>query len=249
MSTKRLTRRQQRQQTQEMENILNKKFSMKRISPMTKNQGELMNQYHLGMNIAAIGSAGTGKTYVSLALALEDVMINEAYNQIIILRSAVQSRDQGFMPGSLQEKMSYYETPYIDIVNDLFGRPDAYNIMKQKGMINFMSTSFVRGLTFDNSVIIVDEVQNMNVGELRTIMTRVGENSRIIFCGDTKQDDLVHTGKYKFDSSGLPYFKKIIDRMSSHFTTINFTVDDIVRSKLVKEFIISEERVLEELGV
>lgn len=241
MSTKRLTRRQQRQTTIELENILNKKFSMKRINPMTKMQGELISKYKEGNNIAAIGSAGTGKTYVSMALALEDVMENELYKQLIIVRSAVQSRDQGFMPGSLTEKMSYYETPYIDIVNDLFGRKDAYNIMKQKEMIKFMSTSFVRGLTFDNSIIIVDETQNLNIGELRTIMTRVGQNSRIIFCGDTKQDDLAFSSKARFDGSGLPYFRKILDKMGGHFSTIEFTVDDIVRSPFVKQFIMAEE--------
>ena len=165
MSNKRLTRRQQRQQTIEMENILTKKLNLKHISPKTKTQVELIEQYKHGKHIAAIGSAGTGKTYVSLALALEDVMQSTIYKEVIIIRSAVQSREQGFMPGSLSEKMSYYEGPYIDIVNDLFGRKDAYNTLKMQNMIRFMSTSFVRGLTFDNAIIIVDECQNMTYEE------------------------------------------------------------------------------------
>lgn len=239
MSTKRLTRRQQRQTTTELENILNKKFSMKRINPMTKMQGELISKYKEGNNIAAIGSAGTGKTYVSMALALEDVMENELYKQLIIVRSAVQSRDQGFMPGSLTEKMSYYETPYIDIVNDLFGRKDAYNIMKQKEMIKFMSTSFVRGLTFDNSIIIVDEMQNLNYGEFSTICQRVGQNSRIMFCGDTKQEDLNYK-KHFNDISCFGKAMKIIEKMDN-FSAIKFGTDDIVRSGFVKKFIIAEK--------
>lgn len=240
MSTKRLTRRQKRQHETEVENVLNKKFAMKRISAMTQNQQKVIDAYEEGYHLANIGSAGTGKTYLSMALALEEVMESENFQQIIIVRSAVQSRDQGFMPGSLSDKMGYYETPYQDIVNDLFGRGDAYQILKSKGMLKFMSTSFVRGLTFDKSIIIVDECQNMRYDELRTVMTRVGESSRIIFCGDTKQDDLA-CSKNRLDTSGLAGFMRILRRMNKSFDIIEFTVDDIVRSGIVKEFIIAEE--------
>ena len=240
MSTKRLTRRQKRQHETEVENVLNKKFAMKRISAMTQNQQKVIDAYEDGYHIANIGSAGTGKTYLSMALALEEVMESENFQQIIVIRSAVQSRDQGFMPGSLSDKMGYYETPYQDIVNDLFGRGDAYQILKSKGMLKFMSTSFVRGLTFDKSIIIVDECQNMRYDELRTVMTRVGESSRIIFCGDTKQDDLA-CSKNRLDTSGLAGFMRILRRMNKSFDIIEFTVDDIVRSSIVKEFIIAEE--------
>ena len=240
MSTKRLTRRQKRQHETEVENVLNKKFAMKRISAMTQNQQKVIDAYEDGYHIANIGSAGTGKTYLSMALALEEVMESENFQQIIVIRSAVQSRDQGFMPGSLSDKMGYYETPYQDIVNDLFGRGDAYQILKSKGMLKFMSTSFVRGLTFDKSIIIVDECQNMRYDELRTVMTRVGESSRIIFCGDTKQDDLA-CSKNRLDTSGLAGFMRILRRMNKSFDIIEFTVDDIVRSGIVKEFIIAEE--------
>ena len=158
---KRLSRKKTRQVERDMDHIVNNKFTMKRINPITETQHQLFDSYNSGQNIAAIGSAGTGKTYVSLYLALQDVMKNNEYEKIIIVRSAVQSREQGFMPGSLTEKMAYYETPYMDIVSDLFQRGDAYGIMKQKGMIQFMSTSFVRGLTFDNSIIIFDEAHNI----------------------------------------------------------------------------------------
>lgn len=243
MSNKRLTRRQKRQVENEMENIINRKFSMKRISPMTLNQEKVTRAYKAGKNLANIGSAGTGKTYLSMALALEEVLENEEYTKLIIIRSAVQSREQGFMPGSLNEKMGYYETPYIDIVNDLFGRGDAYQILKQKGMLQFMSTSFVRGLTFDNAIIIVDECQNMTYQELDTVMTRVGESSKIIFCGDMKQDDL-KISKHRADISGLKDFVRVISKMNA-FTVVEFTVDDIVRSGIVKEYLIVKERELE----
>lgn len=247
MSQKRLTRRQKRQQETQVENIVNKKFAMKRISPMTKSQEKVIKAFNQGSHIANIGSAGTGKTYLSMALALEDVLEKEEYERIIIIRSAVQSREQGFMPGSLTEKMGYYETPYQDIVNDLFGRADAYQIMKQKEMIVFMSTSFVRGLTFDNAIIIVDECQNMADTELRTIITRVGECSRIIFCGDTKQDDLKNS-KNRLDRSGLPFFLNVLRKMGDSFAIIEFSRDDIVRSELVKNFIIAEEDLLLEMS-
>ena len=243
MSNKRLTRRQKRQVENEMESIINKKFSMKRISPMTLNQEKVTRAYKAGKNLANIGSAGTGKTYLSMALALEEVLENEEYTKLIIIRSAVQSREQGFMPGSLSEKMGYYETPYIDIVNDLFGRGDAYQILKQKGMLQFMSTSFVRGLTFDNAIIIVDECQNMTYQELDTVMTRVGESSKIIFCGDMKQDDL-KISKHRADVSGLKDFIRVISKMNA-FSVVEFTVDDIVRSGIVKEYLIVKERELE----
>lgn len=243
MSSKRLSRRQKRQQDLEIENIVNKKFAMKRIVPMTQTQQWLFDSYNRGKHIANIGSAGTGKTYVSLYLALEDVLNKEEFEKIIIIRSAVQSREQGFMPGSLNEKMGYYETPYQDIVNDLFGRGDAYQIMKQKGMIQFMSTSFVRGLTFDNAIIIVDECQNMTYQELDTIITRVGESSRILFCGDMKQDDL-KISKHRADISGLRDFVRVIEKLND-FAVIEFTTDDIVRSGLVKQYLIAKERELE----
>jgi predicted ribonuclease YlaK len=249
MSTKkRLTKAKRNQIERETDYLLNTKFRMKRIEPITKNQERLFNSYKEGKNILAIGSAGTGKTYISLYLAIKDVMDKNQYKDVIIIRSSVQSREQGYMPGSAAEKMSYFETPYIDIINDLFERNDAYQIMKQKKMIRFMSTSFIRGLTFDNSIIIVDECQNMRWDELRTIITRVGEESRIIFCGDTKQDDLA-CSKNRLDVSGLRYFKKVIDRMNSDcFATIEFTIEDIVRSNLIKEFIIAEEKLELELS-
>ena len=246
MSTrKRLTKTRRSQIERETDYLLDTKFGMKRIDPITETQSDLFNSYRDGKNILAIGSAGTGKTYISLYLALKDVMAKNQYKEVIIVRSSVQSREQGHMPGDAKEKMAHFEAPYVDIVNDLFERNDAYQLLKQKGMVRFMSTSFIRGLTFDDALILVDECQNLRWDELRTIMTRVGENSRIIFCGDTKQDDLA-CSKNRLDVSGLRHFKKVIDKMSSDcFATIEFTVQDIVRSGIVKEFIIAEESIEE----
>jgi phosphate starvation-inducible protein PhoH len=143
------------------------------------------------------------------------------------------------MPGSKQEKEALYSVPYSDIVSDLFGRGDAYQILVQKGMIEFMTSSFVRGLTFDNAIIIVDECQSMTYHELDTIITRVGESSKIVFCGDTMQDDL-NISRNKADVSGLRDFLRVISNINS-FETIKFTSEDIVRSGLVKEYILAKE--------
>lgn len=240
---RRLSRKEKRQierQEEHMVGILNSKFAMKKIQPLTPTQADLFDSYREDYNVAAIGSAGTGKTMCAMYLALNDVLKTAEYERVIIVRSAVQTREQGFMPGSKQEKEAVFEQPYADITNDLFGRGDAYNILKSKGQIQFMTSSFVRGLTFDNAVIIVDECQSMTYHELDTIITRVGESSKIVFCGDTRQDDL-EISRNKADISGLAQFLKVLDKIDS-FETIKFTTRDIVRSGLVKEYIMAKEQ-------
>jgi phosphate starvation-inducible PhoH-like protein len=240
MSNKRLTKRQKLAQERDLNYIMDTKFSMKRISPITATLKRLFDEYNRGQNLLAIGTAGTGKTYSATYLALKEVLEgNSPINKVLFVRSAVQSRDQGFMPGNQKEKEAYYELPFIEIVNDLFERKDAYNILKQKGTIEFRSTSFIRGLTFDNTIVILDESQNCHYEELRTVITRLGNNSKIILCGDTKQDDLAFS-KNRVDVSGLGQLKKVLNGIDE-FSVINFTRDDIVRSELIKKFIIAEE--------
>ena len=234
-------RRAEREQ-EHMEGILNQRFSMRKINPLTPTQSDLFQSYREGYNVAAIGTAGTGKTMCAMYLALNDVLQKGGYEQVIVIRSAVQTREQGFMPGSKAQKEAVFEAPYTDIVNDLFGRGDAYQILKTKGMVKFMTSSFVRGLTFDNAIIIVDECQSMTYHELDTIITRVGESSKIVFCGDTKQDDL-EISRNRADVSGLAEFLRVLNNVDS-FETIKFTPEDIVRSGLVKEYILAKERLI-----
>jgi phosphate starvation-inducible protein PhoH len=243
---RRLSRREKQRQERDQDHmvtILNSNFGMREIRPMTSTQSDMFESYKEGYNIAAIGTAGTGKTMCAMYLALQNVLKKGGYEKIIVIRSAVQTREQGFMPGSKAEKEALYSVPYSDIVGDLFGRKDAYKILQQKGMIEFMTSSFVRGLTFDNAIIIVDECQSMTYHELDTIITRVGESSKIIFCGDTMQNDL-SMSRNRADISGLKEFLKVIGRVNS-FETIKFTPQDIVRSGLVKEYILAKERFLE----
>ena len=240
---RRLSLREKQRQERDQEHmvtILNNNFGMREIRPMTNTQSDMFDSYKEGYNIAAVGSAGTGKTMCAMYLALNDVLKKGGYEKVIIVRSAVQTREQGFMPGSKAEKEALYSVPYADIVNDLFGRKDAYKILEGKGMIEFMTSSFVRGLTFDNAIIIVDECQSMTYHELDTIITRVGEGSKIVFCGDTRQNDL-EISRNRSDVSGLAEFLNVISRIKS-FETIKFTSADIVRSGLVKEYILAKER-------
>lgn len=236
---KRLSRKAKSQAERDTNYLLNTKFTLKNIKPMTKNQENMFDSYYSGKMIAALGSAGSGKTYVAMYLALKELLETGEHQNVIVVRSAVQTREQGFMPGTLKEKEAYYETPYIDIANDLFERGDAYQILKQKGKLKFTSSSFVRGLTFDNAIIIVDECQSMTEHELSSIMTRVGKNSKIIFCGDTKQDDLA-TSKNRSDVSGLVKFTRVLEKMDE-FDIISFNVNDIVRSGIVKSYLIAKE--------
>ena len=208
------------------------------VEPLTNNQVKFFKAYDQGDYFIALhGVAGTGKSFIALYKAIQEVLTKgNLYHKVIVVRSAVQSRDQGFLPGGLDEKMSEYEQPYIQIAHSLFGRKDAWNILKSMERVEFVSTSFIRGMTFDNAIIIVDEMQNCAYGELQTIVTRVGKNSKIIFCGDYRQTDL---DKNKNDMSGIKKFLEISLLMPCH-TRLEFGVDDIVRSSLVKDYIIAE---------
>lgn len=185
------------------------------------------------------GTAGTGKTFLSMYLAIDDVVSGESdQNKIVIVRSVVPTRDMGFLPGNAKEKTRVYESPYYAICSELFDRGDAYELLKTKGMVEFMSTSYVRGITLSDCYIIIDECQNMSFQELNSIITRAGDRARFIFCGDIRQDDL-SSERHK-EYSGITDFMRIINKMSM-FESIEFGTDDIVRSKLVKEYIIQRD--------
>lgn len=210
------------------------------IKPMTMNQRVAFEAWNRGSNLMLHGIAGTGKTFLAFHFALKELFnSNKRYKKVYVIRSTVPSRDMGFLPGSQRDKMKVYEGPYYDICSKLFERGDAYDILKQRLNIEFLSTSFLRGSTFDDCIIIVDEVQNMNDMELHTVMTRIGENCKIIFCGDVKQDDL--TSKRFNEESGLTKFMNIIRNMKE-FQFVEFVKEDIVRSKLVKSYIIERDR-------
>ena len=224
-----------------------KAAELKQFEPLTDNQAKFFEAYKRGDYFVMLcGSAGTGKSFIACYKALEEVLDrSSSFYRVVIVRSAVQSRDLGFTPGSVEEKMSLYEQPYMQICHTLFGRRDAYDALKECGRIEFISTSFIRGMSFDDAIIVVDECQNLTWEELSTIMTRVGYRSKIIFCGDYKQTDLYRNNK---DKSGLKKFHEIAKMMNS-FTNIEFTTEDIVRSSIVKDFLIAVEKYEKENSV
>lgn len=209
--------------------------SIKTIIPLTANQKKAFDSFKAGKNVVLHGTAGTGKTYSAIYLGLQSVY-QKNHLKLVIVRSVVPSREMGFLPGSQKEKTKVYEAPYYSICNELFGRDDAYEILKQRNQIDFISTSFIRGTTFRDCVIVVDEIQNMNWMELYTVLTRIGENCTVILCGDTKQSDL--TGK-----TGKDDLIKLLTvcRNMQTFQFIQMTRKDIVRSDFVKQFIIECE--------
>ncbi len=212
------------------------------VEPITENQKILFKSYSEGKHIIAYGSAGTGKTFVTLYNAIKDVLDETTpYEKIYIVRSLVATREIGFLPGDYEDKSDIYQVPYKHMVKYMFQMSsDAdfemlYGNLKSQDSINFWSTSFLRGTTLDNAVVIVDEFQNLNFHELDSIMTRVGQDSKIMFCGDATQSDLVKTN----DRNGIVDFMNILRKMPS-FDIIEFGIDDIVRSGLVKEYIIAK---------
>jgi predicted ribonuclease YlaK len=212
------------------------------IDPLTDNQEKLFSAYDAGKHLVAYGAAGTGKTFITLYNALKDVLDERSpYEKIYIVRSLVATREIGFLPGDHEDKSSLYQIPYKNMVKYMFQMPDdasfemLYGNLKTQGTISFWSTSFIRGTTLDNAIIIVDEFQNLNFHELDSIITRVGENSKIMFCGDATQSDLIKTN----EKNGIIDFMRILRIMPS-FDVIEFGVEDIVRSGLVKEYIIAK---------
>jgi phosphate starvation-inducible protein PhoH len=212
------------------------------IDPLTDNQKKLFDSYAEQKHLVAYGCAGTGKTFITLYNALREVLDEKTpYEKIYLVRSLVATREIGFLPGSYDDKSDIYQIPYKNMVKYMFQMPsDAefemlYGNLKAQETIKFWSTSFLRGTTLDNSIIIVDEFQNANFHELCSIITRVGENSKIMFCGDATQSDLIKTN----EKNGVIDFMKILRTMPS-IDIIEFGIDDVIRSGLVKEFLIAQ---------
>ena len=215
---------------------------LRSIEPLTETQQLLFNTYETGKNLVAYGAAGTGKTFITLYNALCDVLDpSTPYEKIYIVRSLVATREIGFLPGDHEDKSLLYQIPYKNMVKYMFQLPTEadfemlYGNLKTQGTIGFWSTSFIRGTTFDKAIIIVDEFQNLNFHELDSIITRVGENTKIMFCGDATQTDLIKQN----ERSGISDFMKILRVMPS-VDLIEFGVDDIVRSGLCKEYLLSK---------
>ena len=214
-----------------------------KIKPITESQKTVFETWKKGQNQFLFGCAGTGKTFISLYLAMQDVLnLQTKYEKVVLVRSLIPTREIGFLPGDEEDK-ALYQVPYQNMVQFMFEQPNEqafkmlYDRLKSQGSLYFLSTSFLRGLTFDNTIIIVDECQNLNFHELDTITTRVGQDSRIVFCGDFFQTDLLKTG----DKNGLHDFLRILEEMKD-FNCTEFNIGDIVRSGFVRDYLIQKTK-------
>jgi len=215
-----------------------------KVESITDNQKIVFESYGKGQHQFLFGCAGTGKTFVSLYLAFQEVLRNDTpYDKVVMVRSLIPTREIGFLPGDEEDKAALYQVPYQNMVQFMFKQPNEqafsmlYDRLKTQGSFYFLSTSFLRGLTFDNSVIIVDECQNLNFHELDTIITRVGQDSKIIFCGDFLQTDLSKTN----EKNGLHDFLRILEEMEE-FNCVEFNIGDIVRSGFVRNYLIQKTK-------
>ena len=205
--------------------------------PITANQKIAYEAWDDGDNLALVGSAGTGKTFIAMYLGLEAVLEKQSpYDSITIFRSVVPTRDMGYLPGSLEEKQEVFETPYKNIAMELIGGDQPYKRLVQNHMVKFLTTSYIRGMTIDNSIVIVDECQNLSFHELDSVITRIGNNCRIIFCGDYHQSDFTSES----EKDGVIKFMRVVEHLKN-FSVITFNWDDIVRSDFVRDYIMAKE--------
>ena len=217
---------------------------LNQIKPVTDSQKVVFDSWNQGQNQFLFGCAGTGKTFVSLYLALSEVLKNDTpYDKVVMVRSLIPTREIGFLPGDEEDKAALYQVPYSNMMQFMFEQPNEqafeslYNRIKAQGSFYFLSTSFLRGLTFDNTIIIVDECQNLNFHELDTIITRVGQDSKIFFCGDFSQSDLTKM----HERNGLMDFLQILQEMEE-FNCVEFNIGDIVRSGFVRNYLIQKTK-------
>ena len=230
-------------QTQQeyQEGALKKTFAvhdLRSIHPKTHSQKDAFQHFFQGNHIVLSGHAGTGKTFLSLYLALQEVLDPEStYERVVIVRSVVPVRDIGFLPGTADEKISVYEDPYRAICDELFPWKKSYDNMKRSGYIEFVPTSFVRGVTLDNCIVVFDEASNANFQEIDSVLTRLGRNAKIMLCGDVRQSDLVNR---KGESEGFTRAMDILSRMDN-VGIVQFTAQDIVRSGFVRNYLITKE--------
>ena len=212
------------------------------VEPMTTNQEVVFTAWDEGNHIVMSGTAGSCKTFLGLYLALEDVLDKgNEWQKVVVCRSVVPTREIGFLPGTLEEKIEAYTGPYRQICTELFDDKEAYDKLVKQGVVEFVSTSHIRGTTFNDTIIVVDEMQNLTFHELDSIITRVGQNCKIIFCGDYYQSDFTKTG----DKQGILQFMEILELMK-RFTVVEFGWADIVRSDFVRDYIMTKELVLQE---
>lgn len=218
--------------------------NMRDIKPITDSQIEAYEQWDKGRNLILSGAAGSGKTFIALYLALQELIKNRK-KRLVILRSVVPTRDIGFLPGTQEEKEAAYLTPYIGVISEIFkNNPTLFTSFLKNGTIEFLTTSYIRGITLKDAIVVVDEFQNCNFHELDSIITRIGKGSRVIFSGDYYQSDFTN----RKEKEGIGEFLKIIESLK-HFEKIEFTWKDCVRSGMVRDYLMTKEKMIEDNAI
>jgi len=218
--------------------------NMRDIKPITDSQIEAYEQWEKGRNLILSGAAGSGKTFIALYLALQELIKNRK-KRLVILRSVVPTRDIGFLPGTQEEKEAAYLTPYIGVISEIFkNNPTLFTSFLKNGTIEFLTTSYIRGITLKDAIVVVDEFQNCNFHELDSIITRIGKGSRVIFSGDYYQSDFTN----RKEKEGIGEFLKIIESLK-HFKKIEFTWKDCVRSGMVRDYLMTKEKMIEDNAI
>lgn len=218
--------------------------NMRDIKPITDSQIEAYEQWEKGRNLILSGAAGSGKTFIALYLALQELIKNRK-KRLVILRSVVPTRDIGFLPGTQEEKEAAYLTPYIGVISEIFkNNPTLFTSFLKNGTIEFLTTSYIRGITLKDAIVVVDEFQNCNFHELDSIITRIGKGSRVIFSGDYYQSDFTN----RKEKEGIGEFLKIIESLK-HFKKVEFTWKDCVRSGMVRDYLMTKEKMIEDNAI
>jgi phosphate starvation-inducible protein PhoH and related proteins len=207
----------------------------KPIKARTKHQQEMVKSYRKNDLIFAIGPAGTGKTYLAIALAVR-ALKNKEVKRIILSRPAVEAGEKlGFLPGDMKEKLDPYLQALYDALNDMLPSRKLDEYM-QKGLIQIAPLAFMRGRTLGDAVVILDEAQNASLNQLKMFLTRMGEHAKFIVTGDITQIDLPN----KRDS-GLLQSKKILKNIEG-VSIINYDSADVIRHRLVKHIVDAYEK-------
>lgn len=215
----------------------------KDIVPLTDRQDDAFRSWYqrADSHLALLGSAGVGKTLLACYLGINEVLNPKTpQKQLIIVRAANATKEIGFLPGTKEEKEEIFQLPYFDVFRFLFNRAATYRDMCDAGVIKFTTTSHIRGLTFENAIVIFDEIQSASRHDIDSLATRLGDDSRLIMIGDGYQNDL-HS-KRGTEVSGFDYAVGMMHKIDD-FDVIQFTHDDIVRSGFVKKWIIESERI------
>ena len=232
------TKKRRKNKVTAKQSIKKQELELLDIHPLNDAQERFFDNYAKGKSQVLSGSAGAGKTFLALHSAFNEILTRrKSYRRIVIVRSAVATRDIGHLPGTLEEKSMIYELPYKGVITEIFDNAGAYDILKDNGVVEFMLTSYVRGITLDDTIVIVDEYQNMSAHEADSVMTRLGKNSKIIFCGDTDQTDFTKANEKDIES-----FMEVLRRIPNRVDFNTFSSKDIVRSGLVRDYIIAKEK-------